>query len=127
MIAYCILVRDEEDESDQTSVEKIFLSARDAKNYLCRKYKENCNTPNEGSIVQVHLSSDADFLSIRIDDRTMTFTIVDKEVEVPEVEAIRDHIDFLKERLIPDLYESGTEATAEDFEKCCEYMKLLTE
>lgn len=34
-----------------------------------------------------------------------------------------EYIDWLETTLIPDLKESGRDATAEDFEKCIEFMK----
>lgn len=40
---------------------------------------------------------------------------------------ISDFVDFLRDTLIPDLHESGTEATAEDFAKCCDIIEQLQE
>ena len=39
---------------------------------------------------------------------------------------IKDHVDFLTNTLIPDLKESGTTATAEDFEKCVKIINQLS-
>jgi len=40
-------------------------------------------------------------------------------------EEIDQFLDFLEHTLIPDLKESGTEATAEDFEKCVAIIEQL--
>jgi hypothetical protein len=37
---------------------------------------------------------------------------------MPLTKEEKGFLEFLEQTLIPDLYESGTEATAEDFEKC---------
>lgn len=39
----------------------------------------------------------------------------------------REHMRFLESTLIPDLHDSGTHATAEDFERCCMLMRALME
>lgn len=39
--------------------------------------------------------------------------------------AARSHMEFLESTLIPDLEESGTVHTAEDFKKCCFYLKYF--
>lgn len=36
-----------------------------------------------------------------------------------------DFVDFLENTLIPDLYESGRDATAEDFETAVKFIKQL--
>jgi hypothetical protein len=40
-------------------------------------------------------------------------------------EEIDKHVDFLKETLIPDLHESGYEATADDFTVCVNMIGFL--
>lgn len=38
---------------------------------------------------------------------------------------IKNHVEFLEERLIPDLKEPGSTYTAQDFEKCIRHIKEL--
>jgi hypothetical protein len=50
------------------------------------------------------------------------------ECEDPEEGPLRDwedkeFVDYLEQRLIPDLKESGKEATAEDFERCVSLLR----
>ena len=40
-------------------------------------------------------------------------------------ETAEDFVEYLKERLIPDLRESGSEYTAQDFEDACEFIEQL--
>ena len=40
-------------------------------------------------------------------------------------EEIDNHVSFLKDTLIPDLYDSGSDATAEDFETCVNMLEFL--
>lgn len=37
------------------------------------------------------------------------------------------HVEYLRRTLIPDLYESGRDATAEDFEECCTLIDTIEE
>lgn len=42
-------------------------------------------------------------------------------------EECEEFVGYLEETLIPDLRRSGSEATAEDFEKCVRIIRELTE
>ena len=41
-------------------------------------------------------------------------------------QAVLEHVEYLEGTLIPDLQDSGRDATAEDFERCCLMLRALT-
>lgn len=47
------------------------------------------------------------------------------ELTAKEELELTSYIGWLEDTLIPDLHESGTDATAEDFERCVKWMREL--